>query len=110
MGERVSVRDLRCMSRRFFERVINILEARNKTRGDTYLEMEIDEFGSFIRDKASRIKSSQKVRESASSPEDVRKAGKDQIDSILDVAGYAALLFIKMNEDEGFKEEDFGIK
>lgn len=110
MGERVSVDDLRRRAGKFFARVMDILQERNGARGDTYLDMGIEEFGSFIRDKASRIKSAQRVRESSTSTEAITSAREDQTDSALDIAGYAALLYIKMIETEGFKEKDFGIE
>ena len=92
MGEKVPVEDLQKRASTFFERVTSVLVERNEVRGDSYLEMSLSDCVGILRDKVGRIKTGGRRD---LSDESVRR---DLLDSITDIAGYAALLSIWFEE------------
>jgi len=78
---------LEALARIFFEEVIKTLKERHQGRGDTFLELDLDDFGTFFKTKGGRIKAlSEKISQTA----------LELLDEIVDEAGYAALACIKL--------------
>ena len=40
----------------FFRRVLGVLKERNKVRGDSFLNLDLTEFGTFVKNKGERVK------------------------------------------------------
>ena len=93
MGHRVSEGELRTRATKFFMRVVDVLMERNRARGDSYLEMDLEDFAALFRDKGGRIKTI--ARQDLTAP----NCRKELLDSVLDEAGYAALCAIWCEEN-----------
>ena len=91
MGAKISIEDLRRRATVFFNEVVDILERRNEVRGDSYLEMIPDDFVALWRDKAGRIKTAAPLTRTPAVLAEMQ-------DSVRDIAGYAALFIIWMQE------------
>lgn len=93
MGKKVPVEDLRERAAFFFKRVVDVLVERNEARGDSYLEMDLDDLASMFRDKGGRVRTC--ARQDLSLP----AVRRELLDSIIDEAGYAALgaIWVEVN-------------
>ena len=94
---RITVDSLLKMADKFFEDVKAILKDRDLSRGDSYLDMELEDFATFFRDKGGRVRA---VRNLAGP---VREDGeldltseqiRELMDTCIDEAGYAVLLWM----------------
>ena len=103
MGERVSVEDLRARATAFFEKVVDVLVERNTVRGDSYLEIDLGDFAAMFRDKGGRI------RTAACQYTNLTSVHKELIDSVIDEAGYSALLSIWLVEKLGITDEEWDV-
>jgi len=102
MGKKIPVEDLEKRTRKFFDRVVDILVGRNSARGDSYLEMDLSDFATMFRNKGDRIRT-------IATTCDLTEASsrRDLCDSILDEAGWAALAAIWVEEFIDVEEGDW---
>ena len=115
MGERVSVEQLEERSKAFFNGVVELLKERNIPRGDSYLENDLEELAGLMREKTGRVKTALRVLDQmANLPPDThpgRKAEKKTLDDLADhftdVAGYAVLCVIWMQENMDYDVTEF---
>lgn len=101
MGDRITTEDLRAKVAFFFAGVVDVLVERNAVRGDSYLEMDLQDFATMFRDKGGRIRTA--AKENTSNP-GVRK---ELIDACLDEAGYAALLAVWLEHHLGIAAHEW---
>ena len=79
--------ELEALARVFFDEVIQTLKERHQSRGDTFLELDFVDFGTFFKAKGERIR--------ALAGKADRKS-LELFDEIVDEAGYAVLACIKL--------------
>ena len=94
----------------FFATVTKVLVERDQSRGDAYLDMDLENFHAFIWDKCARVKATLRNcgHDLRTKPrqEVAPRAREDLADSVLDIAGYAALLAAWLIHHGYLSEED----
>jgi hypothetical protein len=112
MATRITTDELGRKSGEFFATVVKVLVERDVSRGDAYLDMELEDFIAFIRDKCARIKATignrgydLRANLPVSGDTNMTRVKADLADSVMDIAGYAALLAIWLVHHKYLSEE-----